>query len=289
MNPSISVVIPYYNGSRFIAEALASVRAQTLSPLEIIVVDDGSRPEEAQALDREARGCIVIHLPKNRGVSVARNTGIARASGEWIAFLDCDDLWDPRKLELQAALVSANGECRAVHCGLKNRSLDGRETVYRKGEITFDDFLVFPLAIFPSAAMMQKQALIECGLFDPTLRCCQDLALFMRFCFSYGTFHSVPEPLLIRRVQKEGVSRNTAVFWDEAERVYRGVLPAFADQRRGRAVMREIHTDMLLRAMYERDGQLARRIVRRATRADVSAVRLLGGMLWRAVRARSGR
>ncbi len=287
MTLSVSVVIPYYNGSRFIAEALASVRAQTLAPREIIVVDDGSRPEEARALDREAHDCVIIHLPQNRGVSVARNTGIARATSEWIAFLDCDDLWDPRKLELQAEVVTSKAGCRAVHCGLKNVSVDGGETICRKGDITFNDFFEeFPLPIFPSAALMQRQDLLECGLFDPTLRCCQDLALFMRFCFCVGTFHAVPDPLLIRRIQKDGISRNNAVFWDEAERVYRGMLPLFVDQRRARAVLREIHTDMLLRAAYARDGALARRIVGRATRADLSTIRLFGTVLWRVIRAR---
>src|SRR5262249_12915800 len=168
---AISVVIPYYNGSRFIAEALASVRAQTLAPLEVIVVDDCSRPDDAAAVYREAPDCVVIHLPKNRGPSVARNIGIARARGEWIAFLDCDDLWAPRKLELQAAVVAANADCRAVHCGMTTILPGGKEVVYDKGEVTFEDFLEFPCPIFPSAVLMQRQALFECGLFDPTKRC----------------------------------------------------------------------------------------------------------------------
>jgi glycosyltransferase involved in cell wall biosynthesis len=286
MTLSISAVIPYYNGSRTIGEALASVRAQTLPPLEVIVVDDGSRPEEAEALDREARGCTVLHLPKNRGVSVARNAGVARARGEWIAFLDCDDLWEPRKLELQAAAVEANPGCVAIHCGMVNVRLDGREVVAPKGEIAFDDFLDFPCPIFPSAVLMQKQVLLECGLFDPTLRCCQDLDLFMRFCHSYGKFYSVPEPLLVRRIQKDGVSRNIAVFWDEAERVYRGFAPLFHDRKRAHAVLREIHVDMALRAMYARDRKLLWRILRRGSRADGPAGRVLAAALWRALRER---
>ncbi|HEY6005021.1 MAG TPA: glycosyltransferase [Anaeromyxobacter sp.] len=286
MTLSISAVIPYYNGSRTIAEALDSVRAQTLAPLEIIVVDDGSRPEEAEALDRAAHGCTVIHFPRNRGVSVARNAGVARARGDWIAFLDCDDLWEPRKLELQAAAVRANPDCVAIHCGMVNVRLDGREIVHPKGEITFDDFLDFPCPIFPSAVLMQRQVLLECGLFDPTLRCCQDLDLFMRFCFSHGKFYSVPEPLFVRRIQKDGVSRNIAVFWDEAERVYRGFAPLFRDQKRGRAVMREIHVDMALRAMYARDLGLLWRILRRGSRADGPAGRVLAAALWRALRER---
>lgn len=286
MSLAISVVIPYYQGSRTIGEALASVRAQTLPPIEIIVVDDGSRAEEAQALDRHADGCVVIHLPANRGVSVARNTGIARARGEWIAFLDCDDLWDPRKLELQAAVVGANPGCLAVHCGMRNVGLDGKETSKQKGAVEFDDFLEFPCPIFPSATLMQKQALLECGLFDSTLRCCQDLDLFMRFCYSGGKFYSVPEPLWVRRIQRDGVSRNIAVFWDEAERVYRGFAPLFSDQKRSRAVLREIHVDMALRAMYARDRKLLWRILRRGSRADGPAGRVLAAVLWRALRER---
>lgn len=283
---SISVVIPYYNGSRFIAEALASVRAQTLAPLEIIVVDDGSRPEEARALDAEARDCLVIHLPRNRGVSVARNVGIARARGEWIAFLDCDDLWEPRKLELQAVVAEAHADCRAVHCGLKGLTLDGKEEVFPKGEIVFDDFLVFPCPIFPSATMMQRQALLECGLFDPTLRCCQDLELFMRFCSDGGKFHSVPEPLTIRRIQSEGLSRNVAVFWSEAARTYRYFLPMFEDQRRGRAALREVHVDMALRTIYARDFRLLQRMLRRAMLPDVPISSLAVLVVWRVVRNR---
>jgi glycosyltransferase involved in cell wall biosynthesis len=287
MSLPISVVIPYFNGSRFIAEALDSVRAQTLAPLEIIVVDDGSRPEEGRALDRAARDCVVIHLPTNRGQSVARNTGIARARGEWIAFLDCDDLWDPRKLELQAAVVAANAGCRAVHCGLRSLKVDGSESVYRKREVTSDDLLdEFPCPILPSAAMMQRQALIECGLFDQTFRCAEDLDLFLRFTSCQGRFHAVPEPLVTRRVQKDGVSRDIAMYWDEAERVYRGSLSAFADQRRVRGALREVHTDMLLRALYARDHMLMWRILRRATRADVPTLPLLGGVIWRAIRER---
>jgi glycosyltransferase involved in cell wall biosynthesis len=286
MTLSISAVIPYYNGSRTVAEALRSVRAQTLPPLEIIVVDDGSRPEEARALDGVAGDCVVVHLAHNRGVSVARNAGVARARGEWIAFLDCDDLWDPRKLELQAAVVASNPGCVAVHCGMRNVTLDGREIVHPKGEITFDDFLEFPCPVFPSAVLMQRQILLECGLFDPTLRCCQDLDFFMRFCFTGGKFYSVPEPLLVRRVQRDGVSRNIAVFWDEAERVYRGFAPLFRDQKRGRAVLREIHVDMALRAAYARDRKLLWRILRRGSRADAPAGRVLAAVMWRALRAR---
>ena len=285
---SISVVIPYYNGSRFIGEALASVRAQTLAPLEIVVVDDGSCAEEAQALDRAAEGCVVVHLPRNRGVSVARNTGIARAKGSWIAFLDCDDLWEPRKLEFQAAVIAANPDCRAVHCGLRNARLDGKEEVYPKGEVSFEDFVAFPCPIFTSAALMERQALIECGLFDPTMAVVQDLDLYMRFAYSHGKFYCVPDPLVVRRVQPGGLSRNIPAFWSEAHRIYRDFLPVFRDSRRAREALREVHVDMAVRALYARDLGLLRRILARATWPDIPFPVFLWRVIGRVLRVRWG-
>jgi glycosyltransferase involved in cell wall biosynthesis len=286
MSPSISVVIPYFNGSRFIGEALESVRAQTLAPLEVIVVDDGSRPEEAEALDRMARDCVVVRLPRNRGVSVARNAGIARARGTWIALLDCDDLWDRRKLEVQVAVVEANPDCRALHCGIRNARLDGTVEVHPKGEVSFEDFLVFPCPIFPSATLMERNALLECGLFDPTMTVCEDLDLFMRFAYSSGRFYCAPEILVTRRVQAEGLSRNTTAFWKGAHRVYRDFLPAFQDKKRGLEALREVHTDMALRAFYAGDTGLLRQIVRSATRPDMPLLLLAGRALARALRTR---
>jgi Glycosyl transferase family 2 len=93
-------------------------------------------------------------------------------------------------------------------------------------------------------------------------------------------------PLEIIVVQKDGVSRNIAAYWDEAERVYRGSLSAFADQRRVRGALREVHTNMLLRALYARDRTLMWRILRRATRGDVATLPLLAGVIWRAIRER---
>lgn len=280
---TISVVIPYYNGSRFIGDALASVRAQSLAPLEIVVVDDGSLPAEALALDREARDCVVVHLPRNRGVSVARNAGVAHARGEWIAFLDCDDLWEPRKLEFQAAVAAADPQCRAVHCGMRSLLPGGVVEVFPKGEVAFEDLLVFPCPIFPSAAMMQRQALLECGLFDPTMRCCEDLDLFLRFCFDGGRFLSVPEPLVTRRIQPGGLSRNLETFYTAAVRTYRNFRPVFRDGKKSLGTLREVHVDMTLRALYARDLGLLWRMLRSAARPDIPLTVLLARVAWRAL------
>jgi glycosyltransferase involved in cell wall biosynthesis len=241
----VSVVIPYYNGSRFIAEAIASVRAQTLPAHEIVVVDDGSRPEDAAVLDRVAAEagptCRAEHLPRNRGVCVARNLGILRATGTYIAFLDCDDMWRPDKLEKQMGFLADHPDYRAVHCGLQVLYDDGRE---------------------------------GSALFDPTKKVCEDLDLFLRFTSQYP-IGVVDEPLLIRRVQADGASRNVPRFYHDADRVYRDYRYVFQDQGAAADTLVDLHSDFLQRAIYARDAGLFWNVLRRGTRNDVTVPRLL--------------
>ena len=104
----ISVVIPVFNGERFLAEAIESVAAQTLPPEEIIIVDDGST-DASPAIAGSFSKVRLIRQP-NTGGAAARNAGIGAARSDLVAFLDQDDLWAPRKLELQAAHVTASPE-----------------------------------------------------------------------------------------------------------------------------------------------------------------------------------
>ena len=97
----VSVVIPVYNGERFLRQAIESVRQQTLLPAKVIVVDDGS--SDASAAIAESFSEVQLVRLEHGGVSIARNAGIARATGDFIALLDADDYWMPRKLELQLA------------------------------------------------------------------------------------------------------------------------------------------------------------------------------------------
>lgn len=102
---AISVVIPCYNGAPFLGETLESALSQTIPPLEVIVVDDGSTDESADLAESFGDPVQVIRQ-QNQGESVARNRGIDVARGQWIAFLDADDLWDPQRLEVFSASTS---------------------------------------------------------------------------------------------------------------------------------------------------------------------------------------
>ena len=102
--PSISVVIPCYNGAAFLAETLGSIAGQTYPPLEVIVIDDGSMDDSAAIAGRFGPLVRVVRQA-NQGESVARNRGIDEAKGDWIALLDADDVWEPAKLERQMAVA----------------------------------------------------------------------------------------------------------------------------------------------------------------------------------------
>ncbi len=125
-----SVIIPVYNGERFLAETLRSVFAQTLLPDEIIVVDDGSTDGTAALVARLAATApapVRYLYQENRGPAAARNTGIKQAQGATLAFLDADDLWTPEKQQTQMALLTATAEVHII-TGLTQQFLDPEDS-----------------------------------------------------------------------------------------------------------------------------------------------------------------
>src|SRR4051812_14458694 len=104
--PRVSVVIPTYNRAELLPATLASVAAQQFTDLEVLVVDDGSEDDTRAILERHgAPGLRLLALGRTGNLSVVRNAGIEAAAGEYVAFLDSDDLWDPDKLALQVGLL----------------------------------------------------------------------------------------------------------------------------------------------------------------------------------------
>ena len=101
---TVSVIIPYYRASRTIARAVESALGQTVRPHEILIVDDGC-PEDAARATKQFGSSVKLIRKSNGGVASARNLGIEHAQGEWIAFLDADDYWEPSKLERQLAVL----------------------------------------------------------------------------------------------------------------------------------------------------------------------------------------
>ena len=215
-SPTVSVIIPTYNRAPMVAETVRSAAAQSHAPLEIIVVDDGSTDDTAAVL-QTLTGVTVVRRA-NGGVAAARNSGVEIATGEWLAFLDCEDLWEPNKLELQLRILGANpaldwciSDCTLIdrtgrptgngqgfrrvfpvfsESGLDPetyfaRSLETLPTVAGAEGIRAFAGDMFRLLfngniVLPSSAVVRRSAFNQVGRFDPEFRLAEETEFFHR-------------------------------------------------------------------------------------------------------------
>lgn len=225
----ISVIMPLHNGAAHIAEAIDSVRRQTLPVAEVIVVDDGSSdesPDIAQSL-----GAKVIRQ-ENKGAPAARNTGIRAAGQEWVAFLDHDDLWEHDKVEQQwrarslcpeAGMICcdflefADADDRIVTPSVFNLPETGLERLEREHpaegisylpEVKAEFFTtVNKNVFFPSALMVRRDLVISIGLFNEALWPVEDIDFFLRL-LARSPLAFVERPLMRYRLHENNTSRD---------------------------------------------------------------------------------
>lgn len=225
--PLVSVVIATYNGERFVAETLDSVLAQTWEHLEVIVCDDGSTDGTLDIL-AGYRDRVLVHRQKNRGVSAARNRGASFARGEYIAFLDHDDLWEPDMLERQVGLLLARKGHGLVYgdswiidtqghsFGQRKSFLEYREgDVY--GELLQGNFIPIETAVLPAAVF---RAL---GGFDTRLRYLEDYELYLRVAERYPVAFQ-PHPVARYRIHERNLSHDKEALLKEWVAVLDGLL-----------------------------------------------------------------
>ena len=183
---NISVVIPTYNRYSVLKGALESVFAQTYSPFEVIVVDDGSSDETSQII--QDFPTIKYFYQKNAGVSSARNLGIQKVTSEWIAFLDSDDEWHESKLQEQVNFHKQNPEILMSYTDEKWIRNGNEVRVPKKftkvGGAIFEECLSHCI-IAPSATLIHKKLLNVVGVFDETLEVCEDYDLWLRVASAY--------------------------------------------------------------------------------------------------------
>jgi teichuronic acid biosynthesis glycosyltransferase TuaG len=204
----IAVVITFYCDDRFFPEALASVRSQTRSADEIVVVDDASPPGRAQALETLDPSVRLIRHPCNRGAGAARQTGADATTSEFIAYLDADDVWLPTKLQRQVALLEQDRAADATHTALITVHGDGRETAFLGKPHVVD--LAAELVrnqVLPSALMIRRRALEAVGGWSRDRRLMEDWDLSTRLVATGHRVVFLPEPLVrFRRVGQGNLS-----------------------------------------------------------------------------------
>lgn len=210
--PTVSVIIPTYNRAHLIGRAIQSVLSQTFQDFEIIVVDDGSEDNTKEVVRGFADGHVrYFRHNENRGGSAARNTGIRASRGEYIAFLDSDDEWNPRKLERQLRVLrAASSTVVLVFAGLRNVNSQGRE-LFRccpsPGVVVDRSQLFTACFVSNSAILTRKTALVEVGGFDDRLSCWQDRDLWLRLFGRYQLV-GIPDDLVVVHQYGDRISSN---------------------------------------------------------------------------------
>lgn len=203
MNPQVSVILPTYNRAQFLKEALESLTLQTFKDFEAVVIDDGSTDDTPDIIKTYSSKINLRALVsgQNHGVSWARNQGIKTSRAPWIAFLDSDDTWMPRKLEIQMKYLERSPStqiCQTEEIWIRNgRRVNPMKKHEKRGGSIFERCLEL-CVVSPSATMMSRKLLDEVGVFDEDLPACEDYDLWLRISCRYP-IGLIPEPLITKR------------------------------------------------------------------------------------------
>lgn len=232
INPGVSIIIPTYNSARYLPEALESAFNQTYGNIEIIVVNDGSTDDTRQIMDRFASRVTYIEQD-NGGPARARNAGISRARGEYVAFLDADDLWMPHKLEEQMEIFRLYPGTRAVYCQVIRFDEASRKEfppwparVY-SGSV-FEKLLLENFISMPSL-VAEASVLREIGGFDERLNTAEDQNLYMRIAYKYE-IRGISKALVRRREHQDSLSERSNVQFGTLDNLDR-IVQMFPDVR----------------------------------------------------------
>jgi len=299
MNPKVSVVIPTYNRASEVRNAIESVLTQTFSDLEVIVVDDGSSDGTGKILGESYGNRIRYYAQANQGASVARNRGVAEARGEWIAFLDSDDLWEREKLEWQFKALDRFGpQCGGCYTDTRLFNHAETRTLFQMAEESYRHegtmgvntdvlrLLVKPggagMVVCLSSFLARADVVRSSGGYDPDLLYSQDSEFMFRLAMRTG-FCYVNRPLVLfdrspAEIRHVGVSAewNKLEFWlQDTQHRLEGLLRLNASLPPAvRKIVREqlgsVHSGWA--NWYLENGQYgkARRAVSRAARFDLT-------------------
>lgn len=195
----VSVVVPTYNRCRYLKRALRSVYAQSYSPYEVIVIDDGSSDATTAMVQKQFPG-VKYFFQSNKGVSAARNLGIKQAKGDWIAFLDSDDEWLPSKLQLQVESLKDQSDKKVCHTEevwiRHGRRINPMHKHRKSGGWIFRQCL--PLCVMsPSSIMLHRSIFETVGMFDESLPACEDYDLWLRITARYPVLF-IEQPQIVK-------------------------------------------------------------------------------------------
>jgi len=209
--PKVTVVIPAYNAMTYLPETLDSVLEQTFTDFEILIINDGSTDHIVSWASEIIDSRINLISQKNQGLPGARNTGIVHAQGEYVAFLDADDLWEPTKLEKQAQCLDSRPEVGLVYTWTLLVDQHGRSTgtvtaSHTEGNV-WEKLLLGDVVGSGSSAMVRRSCFETVGFFDTELSSIEDCDMWVRIAAHYS-LAVIKEILVYYRQHLQNMSRD---------------------------------------------------------------------------------
>jgi glycosyltransferase involved in cell wall biosynthesis len=271
----VSVVLPTFDRLRFLRPAIESIYAQTFTDWELIIADDGSGLETRQYLESLAGDprVKVAWLPHTGRPSMVRNAGLLKAGGKYVAFLDSDDLWAPRKLERQLAALRARDNCRWSYTAFLRVDASGtplpeeahRPWVPHEGDI-FDQVVTGRASIRTPSVLAARELLAQAGGFDEAMLSAEDYDLWLRLAL-HSEVAIVDEPLVYVRYHDENHTRE----WQSA----------FAGRDRSLSQRQQL-VDSGRRSLL-REERMRNALVLAATHAQLGAQGRMLSALWQSL------
>ena len=205
----VSIIIPVYNAEKTILETIQSVQSQSFTDWELIVIDDGSSDNTVTIIEEIQESRLQLFCYENAGATVARNRGLAQAQGNFIAFLDADDLWSEDKLVLQLVALQKHPDAGVAYCWTSFIDEQGKvfflqKPVWHQGNV-YPELLLRNFLACGSIPLIRKEAIAAVGEFDPHLKSCQDWEYWLRLA-KYWSFVLVPQHLVFYRQSSGSIS-----------------------------------------------------------------------------------
>ena len=206
--PLVSVIIPTYNKALYLKEAIESVLNQTYKNLELLVIDDGSTDNTAEIIKLFNDNRLIYFYQNNKGPAAARNVGIENSKGEFIAFLDSDDLWLEEKLEKQIKFLKENNEVGMLGTGFYK--IDENKNIIGKKQFPADNDRLKKILIkfnpfAQSSVILRKEVIQKVGKYDESFLESEDYDFWLRIA-RYYKIANLPEYLVMKRFYKENLS-----------------------------------------------------------------------------------
>ncbi|MGB7444911.1 MAG: glycosyltransferase family A protein [Coleofasciculaceae cyanobacterium] len=220
--PKVTVVIPAYNAMRYLPETMETALSQTYTDFEVLVVNDGSTDHTAEWVSQLTDSRVRIVSQENKGLAGARNTGVANAKGEYIAFLDADDLWELTKLEKQVRCLDENPKVGLVYTWTALADQDGKSTgrvikSHAEGDV-WKELLEFNMVCCGSTPLIRRSCLEAVGLFAKDVTPSDDWEMWLRLASQFH-FGVVKEPLIRYRQHASNSSKKSQVMLETSRTI----------------------------------------------------------------------